>query len=288
MIALHVGTVNTGSLWTAWSFDPLALAGLPLVGFLYYRGITSPGRKPRFHTAWRARSFYLGLVVLAVAVLSPLDHLADELFSVHMTQHMLILMVGAPLILLGAPIVPVLRGTPRPIRRRVIIPVLQSLAVRFILRTLSRPLVAWPLYVLFIWGWHVPGLFVAALENELVHLIEHTSFAFTAYLFWWNIIDPHPLRANLSYLARIPYTFLTVVPAFALGAFLTFSSEPWFAPYEITAPAYGISALEDQQIGGTIMWIPGSFIIGATLIWILFLAVRQEQRLQVAREQAQD
>jgi putative membrane protein len=137
---------------------------------------------------------------------------------------------------------------------------------------------------LFIWGWHIPVLFEAALENEVLHVVEHFTFAFTAYLFWWNIIDPHPLRPNLSYLARVPYIFLTVVPAFALGAFLTFSSRAWFSPYELTAPLYNMTALEDQQVGGTIMWIPGSFIIGTALIIDLFLAARGEQQLQLALE----
>ena len=287
MIALHI-SVGTGSLWTMWSLDPVALIAIPLVAFLYYRGLASLGDRRRFHATWRPWAFYAGLLTLAGALLSPLDHLSGELFYAHMTQHMLILMVGVPLILLGAPILPVLRGIPRSVRRGVVIPAFQSLPVRLLLRTLSRPLVAWPVYVLVMWGWHLPALFEAALANETVHFVEHFTFAATAYLFWWNIIDPHPLRANLSYLARIPYIFLTVVPAFALGAFLTFSSRPWFSPYEITAPLYGISALEDQQVGGTIMWIPGSFIIGTALIVDLFLAARREQQIQVALEQQQD
>jgi putative membrane protein len=286
MIALHI-SVDTGLLWNSWSLDPVALVGIPLVAFLYYRGLASLGNRRRFHSTWRPWSFYLGLLMLAGALLSPLDHLSDELFYAHMTQHMLIMMVGAPLILLGAPIIPVLRGIPRPIRRSAVIPVLQSLPVRFVLRTLSRPLVAWPVYVLVLWIWHLPVLFVGALEDELLHFVEHFTFAFAAYLFWWNIIDPHPLRPNLSYLARIPYIFITVGPTFALGAFLTFSSDPWFSPYAITAPLHGISALEDQQVGGTIMWIPGSFIIGTALILDLFLAARQEQRAQLAQERGE-
>ena len=283
MIALHI-SVRTDSLWTSWSFDPVALIAIPLAAFLYYRGLTSLGSRRRFHSTWRPWAFYVGLVMLALAVLSPLDHLSGELFYAHMTQHMLILMVGVPLILLGAPFLPVLRGIPRPIRRGVIIPLFRSIPVRTVLRVLSRPLVAWPVYVLFIWGWHLPVLFEAALENEVLHVVEHFTFAFTAYLFWWNIIDPHPLRPNLSYLARVPYIFLTVVPAFALGAFLTFSSRAWFSPYELTAPLYNMTALEDQQVGGTIMWIPGSFIIGTALIIDLFLAARGEQQLQLALE----
>ena len=196
MIALHI-SAGTGSLWTAWSLDPVALVGIPLTALLYYRGLVSLGSRRRFHATWRPWAFYAGLFMLAVALLSPLDHLSDELFYAHMTQHMLILMVGAPLILLGAPILPVLRGIPRPIRRILVIPVFQSLPVRLVLRTLSRPLIAWPIYALLIWGWHLPVLFEAALESELLHFVEHLTFAIAAYLFWWNIIDPHPLRPNL-------------------------------------------------------------------------------------------
>jgi putative membrane protein len=225
---------------------------------------------------------------VAIALLSPLDHLSDELFYAHMTQHMLIMMVGAPLVLLGAPMIPMLRGVPRGMRRRLVIPIAKSLPVRTFLRTITSPLVAWPLYTFLIIGWHFPVFFEAALENEALHTVEHLLFALGAYVFWWNIIDPHPLKPNLSYLVRVPYIFISVVPAFLLGAFLTFAGSAWYAQYEISAPLYGISALEDQQLGGVIMWIPGSFIIGSALIIDLFLAARTEQDAQAAREAAED
>lgn len=287
MTALHIG-ISAGSWWTSWSLDPIALIGIPLAAFLYYRGLQSLGERRRFHGTWRPSSFYAGLFALAVALLSPLDHLSDELFMAHMTQHMLLMMVGVPLVLLGAPIIPVLRGIPRPIRRRIVIPTFQSLPVRFVLRTLSRPLVAWPAFVFSMFAWHLPSLYEAALANEGLHLAEHAVFAIGAYLFWWNVIDPHPLRPNLSYLVRIPYIFITVVPAFVLGAFLTFAGEPWYETYIVSAPLYGFSGIEDQQLGGVIMWIPGSLIIGTALILDLYVAIKQEQNKQDSEEVIRD
>lgn len=287
MTALHI-SIGTGSLWTSWSLDPIALIGIPLAAYLYSRGLQSLGGRRRFHDSWRPYSFYAGLFLLAVALLSPLDHLSDELFMAHMTQHMLIMMVGVPLVLLGAPILPVLRGIPRTIRRRVVIPTFQSLPIRFILRTLSRPLIAWPFFVFSIFGWHLPALYEAALANEGLHILEHAVFALGGYLFWWNVIDPHPLRANLSYLIRVPYVFITVVPAFVLGAFLTFAETPWYHTYELTAPLYGFTPIEDQQLGGVIMWIPGSFIIGTALLLNLYVAIKTEQNKQVADEAIAD
>jgi putative membrane protein len=287
MIALHAG-IDSGSTLTTWSLDPIAVIAIPLAAILYTRGLRSLGPRRPFHGSWRPWSFYLGLLAVAIALLSPLDHLADELFFAHMTQHMLITMAGAPLVLLGAPMIPMMRGIPRGARRKVVIPIAKSLPVRMFLRILTRPLVAWPLYTFLIIGWHFPVFFEAALEREAVHTLEHVLFATGAYVFWWNIIDPHPLRPNLSYLVRVPYIFISVVPAFVLGAFLVFAGTAWYAPYQTSAPLYGFTGLEDQQLGGVIMWIPGSFIIGAALVIDLFLAARTEQEAQLAREAAGD
>ena len=121
MTALHL-SAQTDSLWLSWSFDPLALTLVPLAALLYARGLSTLGPTPRFHDSWRPWAFYSGLVVVLVALVSPLDHLSDELFLGHMAQHVLLMMVAVPLVLLGAPMIPMLRGVPRPIRRRLVIP----------------------------------------------------------------------------------------------------------------------------------------------------------------------
>lgn len=275
------------SLWLAWSADPTALIGIPLAAILYARGLRSLERR-RIHDKRRTASFYIGLIALFVALVSPLDALSDELFLAHMGQHMLLMFVAVPAMQIGAPVIPLMRGIPRPIRRRVAIPIFKSPLVRSALRNLFRPLIAWPLFIGIIIGWHFPVAYEAALRNEAIHLIEHLTFALGAYLWWWNVIDPFPLRASLSYLARVPFVFITIVPTFVLGAFLTFAPNPFYPHYEATAPAYGLTALEDQQIGGVTMWIPGSFVVAAALLLSLYYAVRYEQQQQLARERAMD
>ena len=265
------------SLWLAWSADPTALIGIPLAAILYARGLRSLERR-RIHDGRRTASFYIGLIALFIALVSPLDALSDELFLAHMGQHMLLMFFAVPAIQIGAPVIPLMRGIPRPLRKRVAIPIFKSPFVRCALRNLFRPLIAWPLFIGLLMGWHVPAAYEAALNNEAVHLIEHFTFALGAYLWWWNVIDPAPLRASLSYLARVPFVFITIVPTFVLGAFLTFAPNAFYPHYELTAPAYGITALEDQEIGGVIMWIPGSFVVAAALLLSLYYAVRYEQQ----------
>ena len=283
MMALPIGA-HPGPWWLAWSADPIALVGVPLAALLYARGLRSLGTPRRFHGSWRPAAFYLGLGAVAAALVSPLDRLADGLFLAHMGQHVLLTMVAVPLILLGAPIIPVLRGVPRRARRAVVIPVLRSPPVRAALKTLAHPVVGWLLFVGAFLGWHLPLAYEAALESDGLHVLEHVSFAAGAYLFWRTAIDPLPLRPTLPYLARVPYLFVTLVPNFVLGAFLAFSPNPWYATYEVAAPLHGLTAIEDQEVGGVLMWIAGSFIIGAATLINLGLAVRTEQATQLARE----
>lgn len=278
------GGVESGPLLLAWSADPAALVLIPLVALLYARGLRSLGDRRRFHASWRPLLFYLGLAVASGALVGPLDHLADELFFAHMTQHVLLVLVAVPLVLLGAPVIPLMRGVPRTVRRGLLIPLFKSRPVRGFLKLVSKPLVAWPLFVATFLGWHSTLAFEAAVGNEALHVLEHGMFAAGAYVFWWNIIDPLPFKPNLSYLVRVPYIFVTVIPNFALGAFLTYSPSAWFGVYEASAARYGLTGLEDQQLGGVIMWIPGSFIIGTALVLVLVVAVRREQQEQLALE----
>ena len=281
------GGAESGPLLLAWAADPAALVLVPMAALLYARGIRSLGGRLRFHDGWRPPLFYLGLLVAFVALVGPLDHIAEELFLAHMVQHVLLVLVAVPLVLLGAPVIPMMRGVPRIIRRGVLIPLLQARVVRGFLRLVSHPLVAWPLFVGTFLGLHFPLVFQAAAESEPLHVFEHGTFALGAYLFWWNVIDPLPLKPNLPYLARVPYIFMTVIPTFVLGAFLTYAPDAWYAVYEASAARYGLTGLEDQQLGGVIMWIPGSFVMGTALVLVLAVAVRREQEEQLAREAGQ-
>ena len=220
----------------------------------------------------------------AVALVSPLDQLANDLFAFHMVQHLLLGLVGAPLVLLGAPMIPVLRGIPRPFRKSAVAPLLRHLWVRRSLKTLSHPFIAWTAYVATVLAWHMPPAFDLALRNEIVHDLEHLNWSLAGILFWWNVIDPVPLQSNLSPLGRVPYVFLTTVPNFILGAFITFAPAAWYEHYLEQPLLFGLTAHADQQIAGVIMWVPGALILLGALLAVLVLVVTTEERRQREQE----
>lgn len=234
---------------------------------------------------WRGALFLLGLAAIVVALLSPIDALAEDLFSVHMVQHMLLMVVGAPLLLLGAPIVPLLRGMPRSWRTGVVRPIARSPAVRAALHLLRHPLVAGALYVGGLYAWHVPALYDAALLDERIHVAEHVWFLATALLFWSCVIDPEPFRATLPYPARIPYLLLAgAAQNTILGGLLSFSSRLLYTAYEGRPERHGIDALVDQRVGGAVMWVPGDLIFLGAASAAFFLWLETEEREQLRRE----
>lgn len=202
-----------------------------------------------------------------------------------MVQHMLLVAVAAPLLLLGAPIRPLLRGLPRSWRTGVVRPVARNGAVRAALHALRHPLVAGALYVAGLYAWHVPLLYDAALADEGVHVLEHLWFMATALLFWSCVIDPEPFRARLPYAARIVYLLLAgAAQNTILGGLLAFSTRLLYRSYEGRPERYGFDAVVDQRVGGAIMWVPGDVIFLAAASLSFFLWLAEEERTQLRRE----
>lgn len=235
---------------------------------------------------WRTALFLLGIAAIVVALASPVDALAHDLFSVHMLQHMLLITVGAPLLLLGAPVRPLLRGLPLSVRRSLVRPLARSRAVRALGHLLRHPLVAGGLYVGGLYAWHVPALYDGALADPLVHVVEHVWFLTTALLFWSVVIDPIPFSATLPYSARIFFLLLAgAAQNTILGGLLTFSTRLLYGSYAEGQPErHGIDAVTDQRIGGAIMWVPGDLIFLGAASAAFFLWLAQEEREQRARE----
>ena len=243
------------------------------------------GARRKSWPIWRTALFLLGLVAIAAALLSPIDALAHDLFSVHMIQHMLLMVVGAPLLLLGAPVRPLLRGMPRSWRTSIVRPIARARAVRGLLHFLRQPLIAGALYVGGLYAWHVPALYDAALGDERVHVIEHLWFVLAALLFWSCVIDPEPFRATLPYAARIPYLLLAGAGQNTiLGGLLAFSTRLLYTAYEGRPERYGFDAVVDQRVGGAIMWVPGDLIFLAAASLSFFLWLDEEERVQLRRE----
>lgn len=238
---------------------------------------------------WRTALFDLGLLAILVALLSAIDAYAQELFSVHMIQHMLLTVVAAPLLLLGQPVRPLFLGMPRAVRAFIVRPLARSRLVRTLFHVACLPLVAAFLYVGGLYYWHIPPIYDAATEDATLHVVEHSWFLVSALLFWSNVIDPEPFRAGLSYAPRIVYLLLAgAAQNTILGGLLAFSSRLLYRHYQGRPEQLGIAAVTDQRIGGALMWVPGDliFLTAASLAFFLFL--RSEEDEQLARERAQE
>jgi putative membrane protein len=227
----------------------LALAGYALGSWRVWRR-AGWGRGVQWqHVA----AFAAGWLVLAAALVSPLDALGAWLFSGHMVQHELLMVVAAPLLVLGRPLA-AWTWAFGPGLRPGLGALVRVPAVAAGWRWITAPVAAWSAHALALWGWHVPAFFDAALQSEPIHILQHLTFLGTALLFWWSVLggDPRTARA-----APMVLLFTTMLHSSILGALLAFASTPWYEPYTATTSAFGFSPLEDQQLGGLVMWIPG-------------------------------
>ena len=260
------------------SFVPVAL--VIVAAAVYARGV-----RHRRWPAWRTLLFLLGLAAILGALSAPLDGLAHELFSVHMAQHMLLTVVAAPLLLLGQPVRPLLRGLPQGVRRGIVRPLALFAPIRALVHVVRLPLIAAPIYILGLYAWHVPRIYDAAVAAQPLHDLEHAYFLLSGLLFWSAVIDPEPFRSPLPYPLRIVFLLLTgAAQNTILGGLLAFSSRPLY-PYYVGRPeALGIAGLTDQRFGGALMWVVGDlvFLAAASVCFFLFLA--KEERDQLARE----
>jgi putative membrane protein len=283
--------IEEGSVWAAWNFDPEFIIPVVLAALVYANGLRRWSDRTRAHPWWRVAFYYSGLIVLLLSIESPIDRLGEHHFSMHMIQHELVIMGAVPLILLGAPTTPMLRGMPRWLRLGVVRPLAKRREVRAGYRGLTHPAVAVAVLAAVFWLWHLaPGWYDTALEDDLVHDLQHLSFSFAGVLLWWNIIDPKPLRARLGYIPRVLFVFAAGVPKHFLGAILTFAEEPLYDAYLAVDPILSLDRLEDQQLGGLIMWVP-SVMMHLVTMGIVFAiwAQKSEQRQreeEAAREAA--
>lgn len=265
--------VAAGHLHLRWAFDPWVVSLLVASLVLYATGLArlwrraGPGRgvRPR-----EAAAFLAGWLVLAAALTSPLDALGNLLFSAHMVQHELLMVVAAPLLLLGRPLAVWTWGMAVTWRRHGPA-LLDRLGLRALFSCVASPAVAWTLHAVAVWAWHAPALFEAALADDTVHTWQHWTFFASAVLFWWAPIAAATRAARGIAMLGI---FTTMLHTGVLGALLTFSPTVWYPAYGPSAALFGIDTLEDQQLGGMLMWVPAGL---AYLVAGLALAARTLQ-----------
>jgi cytochrome c oxidase assembly factor CtaG len=235
-----------------WKPDVFAGATLAASGLLYAIGWWRMYRRGAAPPRLELVSFLLGWLTLALALLSPIATMSEWLFSVHMTQHELLMLVAAPLLAIGRPLVPMLFALPE--RRRI---ALSTGTAGMALRLASSPFPVFIIHALALWVWHIPFLYEAAVLDDRIHLLQHICFAGTATLFWWGMIRGRYGRSG--YGAAFLYIFATAVHSGGLGALLAFSNRAWYSIY--VQRAHGGDAVTDQQLGGLIMWVPAGVVM---------------------------
>ncbi|HEY6224900.1 MAG TPA: cytochrome c oxidase assembly protein [Gemmatimonadales bacterium] len=254
---------------TSWVGPATAVVGLAAGGLIYTAGWRRyrrrlPGRFAASHLA----AFLGALASLWVAIASPLDEAADASLSAHMVQHILLLIVAPALLLLGDPLLPLLRGLPDALRRSLMAPLLRRRSLRAAAHALVHPLVALLLSSVIFWSWHLPALFQLALRVPAIHLVEHASFLAGGLLFWYPVVQPWPGRPRWPSGAMIPYLLAADVQNTALAAVLTFSDRVLYPSYQFHSRATEAAALADQVLAGVIMWVPMSFVYLVPAAWL--------------------
>jgi putative membrane protein len=266
-------------LWGAWNLDPVLLGGLLLAAWAFWRGQTSGPRRPV--DSWRARCFSGALVALGLALLSPLDALSGSLASAHMVQHLLLLLVAAPLLALSAPSSAILRGSPLVLRRASGRWRRRLGLTHGNLGALRHPAAVWLLSVGVIWFWHAAAPYDATLDNQLLHVLEHASFLVTAVLFWQVVVGVRG-AARVSGGLGVLLVFAMAMQSVFLSVLLTFARTPWYSGYAATTAPWGLDPLTDQRLAGVIMWIPAGVIYLVVALALLVTWIRATEREDVA------
>jgi putative membrane protein len=260
---------------SSWSWPPAIVGALVLAALLYAIGTIRMFRRsanPKLH-APAVAFFVTGWLSLLIALDSPLHEIGEQLFWVHMTQHEILMLISAPLLVLGRPLIPFLWALHQRWRERIA-SIGRAGSFKAIWTGISSPVSAWLISALGLWAWHLPWLFDKTLQNDWMHAAQHTTFLLTALLFWWPLTNPAP---RFGYGAAIVYVFTTALHTSILGALLTFAPRPWYSPYVATAPLWHWTALEDQQVGGLIMWIPAGTLLIAVGLCLLVKWLSQSQ-----------
>jgi putative membrane protein len=249
------------SIWRTWNFDPVILASLFAGIWAYSRGVRAIWARAghdRGVRYWQVAAAAGGFLTIAVALVSPLDPLSSALFSAHMAQHMLLIVVAPPLLILANVSVPMIWSIPQNWRRSSSRFWHRSRRLNGVWRAIARPLPVLIIHAIVLWAWHLPSLYNAAVRVEVIHVLEHTTLFGTAFLFWWLVIQ-RGRQAGFNYGVGLLMVFGMVIQKTALGALITFGSSPLYSEHATTTAAWGLTQVEDQQLAGAIMMGPGGF-----------------------------
>jgi cytochrome c oxidase assembly factor CtaG/cytochrome c2 len=264
---------------TAWSFEPWVVANLALAAIWYAAGVVrlhrrlDPNRENRPLAGGHIAAFAAGIATLFVVLVSPIDSIADQLFWVHMVQHLALLLIAAPLLVLGRPVIAFLWAF-GPQGRKLVGRTWTALGLRRTVNALMHPILVWLLFCGAFVVWHFPGPYQWALANEGVHTLEHLSFFVTALMFWSIVIEPSG-RRRLNYGPTLVFIITAAILSGLPGALIALAPRPLYPAHAAGDAAWGLSPLADQQLAGIVMWIPGGLVY-LTAVGFVFLKWLQQ------------
>lgn len=268
----HSGIDAGQNPFTAWNWNPLSTLLLLVAAYLYLNGLNNWERPSHPTTVWQKVSFFTGLFLIFIALQSPLDNLSEHMLSVHQLQHFLLRMLAPLLVLLGAPLTPMLRGLPPWVLQGFVRPTVRNQLARAAYEKLTNPVITVAIFMGVLYLWQIPGGFNLALRNEFVHALMHISMLSSGFIFYWVVVDPKPRRSRVHYGVRVLYLGLIVLPNTILGAAITFSKGIIYTGYQDVTQPFDMSLATDQQLGGLMLWVPGDMmsILAAGIVMVMW------------------
>lgn len=256
-----------------WNWNPLIAVSLLLPLWAYAHGVMYLWRKRIGHgiARWQVAAFVSGIFVIFIALVSPIDTLGEQLLSVHMIQHLLLIIIAPVLLVIGTPPTIFLWVFPTKMRRTIGRWGRPKTPLNKLWHFLTTPLVAWMLHAATLWLWHLPGPYQAAVANATIHWLEHMSFFGTGLLFWYAALN----HTRSHYFGGALMIFTTAMHSSVLGALMTFANSIWYPIYKERTLLWGISPLEDQQLAGVIMWVPAGIAYLIVIIFLLGIGLRK-------------
>ncbi|MBM32188.1 MAG: hypothetical protein CL764_04925 [Chloroflexi bacterium] len=226
----------------------------------------------------RIVSITTALFLVLFVLEGPIDYFAEQMFFIHMIQHLTIMVIIAPVLLFSNPMPMFIWGTPNFLRKIISKPFSGNSLLKRTITKITKPKYSLSIYIIVLYFWHIPFFYNAALQNNGVHYINHLLFFFASIIYWWPIIGPSPVKSPLSVIKKIIYVLIAVTPSAALAAFITFSPTPLY-DYSSTPLHWNVAShVEDQRWGGIIMWLPGNFLFLGFLIGLFFLWAKEEEK----------
>ncbi|MDJ0754768.1 MAG: cytochrome c oxidase assembly protein [Ardenticatenaceae bacterium] len=288
-------------LLTSWELRPVLFLLLLFMATLYTLGwqrLRVQRRSRRLARPWRLIFYWLAIIFIIVSLMSPIEVLSGDLFFMHMIQHLLLTMFAAPLLMLANPLPFLLWGLPRKLRRRFgrILSRLLNQKSRFrqAARSSTTPAIVWLIMLSTLWIWHDTRMYELALRREWAHDLEHFTFFASAALYWWLVTGAGPrIHKNMSYFGKVGYLLAGIPSTFILGVAIAFAASPLYPYYETRPRLLNLTVMDDQTIGGIIMWVAGSmmYVLAAVAVigvWMVEQERRQQLRMRGQRPETRD